>query len=767
MTSIERFFRLALGFLAIAIPVLLASCNIAKEDGKTFMHIKYDTAWAKFDTVEISWADSTTGKGGILFRGEPGDLAQDNKLLADGYQGQEIEIRIKGIIGDKIAFEEKRTFKGESGGPTVKEIITAYVPKTDSTKVVDPIIIPPYVQKPNSPRITSFPRDTTLTIKDAIDFKASAGIDSGILKGYAWDYDGDGTFEDSLGLGESTALLKGKSYYPVKGVFQAALKVVAATDSFSIARFKITVLEDRPLAYAGRDTTVYPGSAVRLRGSAQDSLGKSPRPNGSWAARFSWPLRRKRPSPSETTSRISNAFSGPRTMTAFPLPTPCSCTSFRKRNRTLPISFPSRGLLSPQFNPAVTSYADTVSYAVNSLTLTANGNGVIKLNGFPLESGVPSSEFELKVGANIALIEVKNTGTVAKTYKIEIHRMPASDDTRLTDLKVAGGIFEKAFDPADTAFTAFVSNATDSVTVTAVLSSGLASLAINDIPVKSGAASGRIGMETGVNRVKLAVTAENGNVRMYALRIIRAGNGNSDLGSLSLSVGAISPVFNPEILTYSLTVPFTEASTKVTAETVNPLSTLSLNDTAAISGSPVDFNLPVGITSIGIVVTAQNGDKKTYTVTVTRTPNNADLAGIALSSDSLNPAFSPAVTEYSVSVGNATASLTVTPSAALATSGIKVNEVALPSSGSSAAIALDTGSNRVKIEVTSGTGAVKTYSLIINRGLNGNADLDSLIPYTGTLSRRSIPQTPFMSRHWAMATPPGESRPRPPPPHPR
>jgi photosystem II stability/assembly factor-like uncharacterized protein len=740
MTSIERFVRLTLGFLAIAIPVLLASCNIAKEDGNTFMHVKYDTAWAKFDTVEISWADSTTGKGGILFRGEPGDLAQDNKLLADGYQGQEIEIRIKGIIGDKIAFEEKRTFKGENGGPTVKEIITAYVPKTDSakvidsTKVVDPVIIPPYVQKPNSPRITTFPRDTTLTIKDFLDFEASAGIDSGILKGYAWDYDGDGAFEDSLGLGEATALLKGRSYYPVKGVFQAALKVVAATDSVSIARFKITVLEDRPLAYAGRDTTVYPGSAVRLRGSAQDSLGE--------IAKTEWKLGGAlfQAASAETTFTVGNDVEDIQCIFRATDDDGLSATDtmivhvVSQTESNLTDIFPSRGRLSPQFSPAVTFYADTVSYAVNSLTLTANGNGVIKLDGSPLVSGVPSSEIELKVGANIALIEVKNTGSVAKTYTVEIHRMPASNDTRLTDLKVAGGIFEKALDPADTAFAAFVSNATDSVTVTAVLSSGLASLAINDLPVKSGAVSGRIGVETGVNRVKLAVTAENGDVRMYALRIIRAGNGNSDLGSLSLSVGAISPVFNPEILTYSLTVPFTAASTKVTAATVNPLSTLSMNETAALSGSPVDFNLPVGNTSIGIVVTAQNGDKKTYTVTVTRTPDNADLAGIALSSDSLNPVFSPAVTEYSVSVGNATTSLTVTPSAALATSGIKVNEVALPSAGSTAVIALDTGSNRVKIEVTSGTSIVKTYSLIINRGLNGNADLDSLIPYTGSLS---------------------------------
>ena len=65
------------------------------------------------------------------------------------------------------------------------------------------------------------------------------------------------------------------------------------------------------------------------------------------------------------------------------------------------------------------------------------------------------------------------------------------------------------------------------------------------------------------------------------------------------------------------------------------------------------INLDVGENIIRIVVTAQAGNKMTYTVIVTRAPsNNANLGGLSLSTGTLDPDFTPDVTNYTVNVGN-------------------------------------------------------------------------------------------------------------------
>lgn len=110
---------LFLAALIAAISLLaLTSCDIAQEDGHTYLTFSKEAAWEKYDSLEVTWIDTISGAGGILFQGDPGDLKPKNRVLADGYQGQKILILFKGFNGGVLAFEEHRRFDGTPGGIT-------------------------------------------------------------------------------------------------------------------------------------------------------------------------------------------------------------------------------------------------------------------------------------------------------------------------------------------------------------------------------------------------------------------------------------------------------------------------------------------------------------------------------------------------------------------------------------------------------------------------------------------------------------------------
>ncbi|UUZ47827.1 cadherin-like beta sandwich domain-containing protein [Massilia sp. B-10] len=92
-------------------------------------------------------------------------------------------------------------------------------------------------------------------------------------------------------------------------------------------------------------------------------------------------------------------------------------------------------------------------------------------------------------------------------------------------------------------------------------------------------------------------------------------------------------------------------------------------------------------------------------------------------------------TSYTASVGNATTSLTVTPTRSDANASITVNGVAVISGNASGAIALSVGSNTITTIVTAQDGTTtKTYTVTVTRAGSANADLSALSLSSGTLA---------------------------------
>ena len=89
------------------------------------------------------------------------------------------------------------------------------------------------------------------------------------------------------------------------------------------------------------------------------------------------------------------------------------------------------------------------------------------------------------------------------------------------------------------------------------------------------------------------------------------------------------------------------------------------------------------------------------------------LTSLTLSSGTLNPAFSAAVTSYTATVPNATNAISVTPTAANSLT-LTVNGSAV-SSGSPAPIVLAEGANTIVVNVANSAGQSAEYTITVTR----------------------------------------------------
>jgi len=166
-------------------------------------------------------------------------------------------------------------------------------------------------------------------------------------------------------------------------------------------------------------------------------------------------------------------------------------------------------------------------------------------------------------------------------------------------------------------------------------------------------------------------------------------------------------------------------------------ATVTVNGTAVTSGSASQaLPLVVGANTVSIVVTAQDGTTKTYTITVNEAESsNANLSGLKPGTGSISPVFSATTTAYTESVAGTVSSITITPTTAVSTSTVTVNGTAVPSGTASAPIALKVGSNVINTVVTAQNGTTtKTYTLTVTRVGSTNALLSAFKISKGTLA---------------------------------
>jgi len=402
----------------------------------------------------------------------------------------------------------------------------------------------------------------------------------------------------------------------------------------------------------------------------------------------------------------------------------------------------SSGTLAPAFASGTNIYTVIVANNVTSITLTPTATdptSTILVNGTAVPSGTASGSIPLIVGPNlITVLVTAQDGLTTDTYLVTVNRSQSSTAT-LSNLTLSSGTLTPTFNGAITAYTADVTNATTSVTVTPTTTDPTASVTVNGNLVISGTPSGSIPLAIGPNTITVIVTAQDGvTSSVYTVTVNRAASSIATLSNLTISSGTLVPAFASGTTSYTTTVDNTVTSITVTPTTTDATATVTVNGAAVTSGSAsAAINLIVGANTITTVVTAQDGTTTdTYTIIVNRAPSDiASLSNLTLSSGSLTPVFSSATLGYVAGVSNTTTSITVTPTATDPTSTITVNGAAVASGSASADIPLAIGPNTVTVVVTAQDGTtITTYTVIVTRTASSTATLSNLTISSGTLA---------------------------------
>ncbi|MEO3998342.1 cadherin-like beta sandwich domain-containing protein [Mesorhizobium sp. CAU 1732] len=341
-----------------------------------------------------------------------------------------------------------------------------------------------------------------------------------------------------------------------------------------------------------------------------------------------------------------------------------------------------------------------------------------------------------------SVVDAAGNGNVAYTNNSVWVRL--SDDASLSSIVSSAGALNPVFASGTLAYTLAVDHDTETLTLTPLVSNSDATVTVDGQGVTSGSASQPVALAVGANVITILVTAQDGtSTQSYTVTATRAPSGDARLTGLATSAGAVDPVFTPTVFAYALAVNHEVDSLSVTPTVAEATAMVTVDGQAVASGSASQpVALAVGANVITILVTAQDGTStQSYTVTATRAPSgDARLTGLATSAGSIDPAFTPTVFGYGLTVGHEVDSLSVTPTVAEATATVTVDGQAVTSGSASQPVALAVGANVITILVTAQDGtSTQSYTVTATRAPSGDARLTGLATSVGSIDPAFTP----------------------------
>ncbi len=284
----------------------------------------------------------------------------------------------------------------------------------------------------------------------------------------------------------------------------------------------------------------------------------------------------------------------------------------------------SSGTLAPDFTSATLEYTASAGHATTSITLSptlADAAAAVTVNGVAVASSSASGAIALNVGANtITTVVTAPDGITTKTYKVSITRAPSAN-ADLSAISLSSGTLAPVFAAATLGYTASVSPATTSITLSPTPADIAAAVTVNGVAVASGSASGAIALNVGANTITTVVTAPDGiTTKTYIVVITRAASTDVDLAALTLSSGTLNPVFAPGTVNYTSYVDNPVNSISIHPRTRDAGATVKVNGTQVVSGSASgNIALSTGSNLISITVTSGDGStSKPYSIKVIR-----------------------------------------------------------------------------------------------------------------------------------------------------
>ena len=251
------------------------------------------------------------------------------------------------------------------------------------------------------------------------------------------------------------------------------------------------------------------------------------------------------------------------------------------------------------FNPNKTEYNITLSSNVSMFELSAVANdSKSKINY------LPSNKIALDYGKSATItINVTAENGLVKTYRVTATRKDDRDkNNSLKTLTVSNTNIKYN---GSTSYSYTVENKIDKIDIKATSESTKAK--ISGVGTKN--------LKVGSNKFTVSVTAENGSVKNYIITVIRKTKDGEKLNLSnnnylsSLEIEGVNINFDKNTLNYSINVENSveKLNIKYTLEDQKANVVIENNDA-----------LKIGLNDILIKVTAENGETKTYTLSVIR-----------------------------------------------------------------------------------------------------------------------------------------------------
>lgn len=366
------------------------------------------------------------------------------------------------------------------------------------------------------------------------------------------------------------------------------------------------------------------------------------------------------------------------------------------------------------FNPSFSK--DTLEYSVTVPVETTefNVSGVTTESHANITSGVGHYTMT-ESSTRVEVVVVSEDLSATNTYILNITRTKSSVNT-LSDITVSEGTLTPTFASNKTSYTVNVAGDIDSIEIGATLT---------DSRAKILSGTGTHQLNVGSNTITIEVESESGAKQNYTINVIRAKKLNNNLATLKVD-GISVKDFDKDTLEYTL-------DDVLYSKTSIDISATAEDEDATIEGVGTK-GLKTGLNEFNIVVTAQNGDKKTYTIKINRAKNdNANLSLLAVSGYVLVPTFDSEIYDYEVTVDAIKEKLlasevTAEPEDSNATVE-KPEEISLST----------TNDNYYIIKVTAENGNVKTYTIKVIRPKSSDATIKEVKLTGATISPAFTP----------------------------
>jgi Cadherin-like beta sandwich domain len=388
------------------------------------------------------------------------------------------------------------------------------------------------------------------------------------------------------------------------------------------------------------------------------------------------------------------------------------------------------GPLQPAFSSDGTSYTVDVSTSVASVTVAAQpqtAGATVNING----QATTNRSVTLGAAGSTTVVTIVVTAVSGSqnTYTVIVNRAPLGGDNNLSALSVTGQTLAPPFNANILNYTVNVATTVTQVHVSATKSDPGAVMS-GSLTAGAGIATGQatilLGGPGSSTPITLLVTAPNNSQKTYTVILNRAAPASdNNLSALSVTGQTLAPAFNATILNYTVDVATTVTQVDVSATKSDPGAVMSGSLTAGAGIATGQATIPLGgpgsSTPITLLVAAQIGPPKTYSMTVNRAAivlsGNNNLSDLVVSAGPLDPPFDAGTTSYNVQAPIFTADTTVTATVADSTATLTINGSPATSGVASSSIPLALGANPISIVVTAENGSQKTYTVTITRVL--------------------------------------------------